>query len=214
MRNDQVTAFPAIRLAENSQADTPAELCCRKLKELSDRLDQFHAFGKGQFVKWKSGLKNRKFPDYGEPAIVTAVLPSPVFDPSEVSSASPYFQEPLSIIIGTYRDDDFLEFRVDGRRFRAVRILNLSGASDLAKLLPPGLFSPTNASAASAGGNRLGSMATERMICDGFRALSPSSDALRAIATIVPPCPILGGKPHRSDARRNGRRVGSRTENG
>jgi hypothetical protein len=27
MRNDQVTAFPAIRLAENSQADTPAELC-------------------------------------------------------------------------------------------------------------------------------------------------------------------------------------------
>jgi len=99
------------------KADTPAELCCRKLKELSDRLDQFHASGKGQFVKWKSGLKNRRFPDYGEPAIVTAVLPSPIFDPSEVSSASPYFQEPLSIIIGTYREDDFLEFRVDGRRF-------------------------------------------------------------------------------------------------
>jgi hypothetical protein len=117
MRNDQVTAFPAIHLAQNPQADTPAELCCRKLKEVSDRLDQFHAFGRGRFVKWKSGLKNRKFPDYGEPAIVTAVLPSPVFDPSEVSSASPYFQEPLSIIIGTYRDDDFLEFRVDGRRF-------------------------------------------------------------------------------------------------
>jgi hypothetical protein len=117
MRNDQVPAFPAIRLAEDPQADPPAELCCRKLKELSDRLDQFHAFGKGQFVKWKSGLKNRKFPDYGEPAIVTAVLPCPVFDPSEVSSASPYFQEPLSIIIGTYREYDFLEFRVDGRRF-------------------------------------------------------------------------------------------------
>jgi hypothetical protein len=115
--NDQVTAIPAIRLAENSQADTPAELCCRKLKELSDRLDQFHALGKGQFVKWKSGLKNRKFPDYGEPAIVTAVLPSPIFDPSEVSWASPYFQEPLSIIIGADREDDFLEFRVDGRRF-------------------------------------------------------------------------------------------------
>ena len=140
MRNDQVTAFPAIRLAENSQADTPAELCCRKLKELSDRLDQFHAFGKGQFVKWKSGLKNRKFPDYGEPAIVTAVLPSPVFDPSEVSSASPYFQEPLSIIIGTYREDDFLEFRVDGRKFEPFEILNPNGASDPAKLLPQPLL--------------------------------------------------------------------------
>ena len=122
MRDDQVTAFPAIRLAESPQADTPAELCCRKLTELSDRLDQFHAFGKGRFVIWKSGLKNRKFPDYGEPAIVTAVLPSPVFDLSEVTSASPYFQEPLTIIIGTYRDDDFLEFRVDGRRFEPFEI--------------------------------------------------------------------------------------------
>jgi hypothetical protein len=68
-------------------------------------------------VRWKSGLKNRKFCDYGEPAIVTAVLPSPIFDPSEVAAASPYFQEPLTLIIGTFRDDDFLEFRIDGRRF-------------------------------------------------------------------------------------------------
>lgn len=117
MRDDQVTSFSAIHLANSPQADTPAELCRHKLKELSDRLDQFHAFGKGQFVKWKSGLKNRKFPDYGEPAIVTAVLPSPIFDPSEVAAASPYFQEPLTLIIGTFRDDDFLEFRIDGRRF-------------------------------------------------------------------------------------------------
>jgi len=117
MPNDQVTSFPAIHLADNPQAGTPAELCCHKLKELADRLDQFHAFAKGQFVKWKTGLKNRKFPDYGEPAIVSAVLPSPVFDPSETAAASPYFQEPLTLIIGTYRDDDLLEFRVDGRRF-------------------------------------------------------------------------------------------------
>jgi hypothetical protein len=104
-------------LADSPQADNPAELCRRKLKELADRLDQFHALGMGQFVKWKPGLKNRKFPDYGEPAIVCAVLPSPVFDPSESAASSPYFQEPLTLIIGTYLDDDFLEFRVDGRRF-------------------------------------------------------------------------------------------------
>jgi|SRR5208282_3203295 len=106
----------AIHLA-SPQTDTPAELGQRRLKELADRLDQFHAFTKGQFLKWKPGLKNRKFPDYGEPTIVTAVLPSPILDPSEGTAASPYFQEPLTIIIGTYRDDDFLEFRVDGRRF-------------------------------------------------------------------------------------------------
>jgi hypothetical protein len=106
-----------IRLADNQQADTQTELCCHKLKELAARLDQFHNFAKGQFVRWKPGLKNRKFPDYGEPVIVTAILPSPIFDPSEDAAASPYFQEPLTLIIGIYRDDDLLEYRVDGRRF-------------------------------------------------------------------------------------------------
>jgi hypothetical protein len=48
---------------------------------------------------------------------VTAVSPSPVFDPSEIAASSPYFQEPLMLVIGTHRDDDFLEFRVVGRRF-------------------------------------------------------------------------------------------------
>ncbi|MGJ0391154.1 MAG: hypothetical protein ACR650_00085 [Methylocystis sp.] len=94
MRNDQVDrAFPAIRLADGPRADTPAELQRRKLKELAERLDQFHSFSKGQFVKWKPGLKNRKTPDYGEPAIVTAVLPAPTFDLSENAAGSPYFQE-------------------------------------------------------------------------------------------------------------------------
>jgi hypothetical protein len=59
-----------IRLADNQQADTQTELCCHKLKELAARLDQFHNFAKGQFVRWKPGLKNRKFPDYGEPVIL------------------------------------------------------------------------------------------------------------------------------------------------
>ena len=106
----------AIRLANDQEADI-VEICQRKLKELADRLDQYHAFSKGQLMKWKPGLKNRKFPEYGEPTIITAVLPSPIFDPSEGAAASPYFQEPLSIVIGMCRDDDFLEFRVDGRRF-------------------------------------------------------------------------------------------------
>jgi hypothetical protein len=118
MHNDTADrTFSAIRLADDPQAVTPTELRRRKLKELSDRLDQIHGFAKGQFVKWKAGLKNRRVPDYGEPAIVTAVLPGPIFDPNENSAASPYFQEPLTIIIGTYLDDDLLEFRVDGRRF-------------------------------------------------------------------------------------------------
>ena len=118
MRSDKDDRnFHAIRLADAPNIDSPTELHRHKLKELSERLDQFHSFTKGQFVKWKPGLKNRKFPDYGEPAIVTAILPSAAFDPSEVTAGSPYFQEPLTFVLGTYRDDEFLEFRLDSRRF-------------------------------------------------------------------------------------------------
>jgi hypothetical protein len=109
--------FPSIRLAGASDAETNSQACRRRLKETAERIDEPHVFSKGQFVRWKPGLKNRKYPDYGEPVIVTALLPIPVFDPSETSAASPYFQEPLTLVIGTYRDDDLLEFRVDGRRF-------------------------------------------------------------------------------------------------
>ena len=117
--NTPERSFPVLRVADESGTDDPAEVRKRLLKQLADRLDEDHAFVKGQFVAWKPGLKNRKFPDYGEPAIVTAVLLSPVFDPSE-TAGSPYFQEPLTIVIGNYRADELLEFRVDGRRFEPV----------------------------------------------------------------------------------------------
>jgi hypothetical protein len=118
MRNERIDkSFPWVRLADSPQGVAPAELRRRKLKELSDRLDRNHTFTKGQFVTWKPGLRNRRTPDYREPAIVREVLPGPIFDPSESAAASPYFQEPLTIIIGTYLDDDLAEFRVDGRRF-------------------------------------------------------------------------------------------------
>jgi len=118
MHNDKIDRnFPVIRLAEDPKSGSPVERQQHKLKELVERLDQFHNFTEGQIVKWKRGLKNRRFPDYGEPAIVTAVLPSAMCDPSEVAAGSPYFQEPLTFVLGMYRDDEFLEFRLDSRRF-------------------------------------------------------------------------------------------------
>jgi hypothetical protein len=59
--------FPILHLAEAPGNDDPAGGRKRMLKQLADRLDQHHAFAKGQFVVWKAGLTNRKFPDYGEP---------------------------------------------------------------------------------------------------------------------------------------------------
>jgi hypothetical protein len=111
-------SFPAIRLAEGPNTDDPAEARKRMLKQLAERLDEHHVFSKGQFVVWKAGLKNKYKPDYGEPAIVTGVYPTPIYDQTEASAASPYFQEPLSLVIGVHMEDDLVEFRVDARRFK------------------------------------------------------------------------------------------------
>ena len=112
--------FPVLHLADGPERDDPAEARKRTLKQLADRLDEPHVFAKGQFVAWKAGLKNKSRPDYGEPAIVTGVYPAPIYDQSEVSAGSPYFQEPLTLVIGLYLEDDLIEFRVDGRRFEPV----------------------------------------------------------------------------------------------
>jgi Acyltransferase family len=88
--------FPAIHVA----SERSSESRYRKIKELFDRLQKPNRFTKGQFVKWKSGLRNKAFPHYGEPAIVMTILDEAIFDPSENSAASPYFRESLTIIIG------------------------------------------------------------------------------------------------------------------
>ena len=121
MTNDRANkGCPTLRLAADADETAPTQALKAKLRELTERLGEHNVFVVGQFVMWKPGLKNRKIPEYGEPAIVTAVLATPVFDPSEASAASPYFQEALTLVIGSYRDEDLLEFRVDGRRFEPV----------------------------------------------------------------------------------------------
>ena len=107
-------------LADGPGREDPTEARKRMLKQLADRLDEHHVFTKGQFVVWKAGLKNKSRPDYGEPAIVTGVYPTLIYDQSEISAGSPYFNEPLSLVIGIYMEDDLVEFRVDGRRFEPI----------------------------------------------------------------------------------------------
>jgi hypothetical protein len=91
-----------------------------ELRGLAQRLDHFHQFRKGQLVKWKPGLKNRRFPADGEPAIVRDVLIVPVFDPAETSASSQFFAEPLTLVIAIMLDAEFSEYRVDGRRFEPI----------------------------------------------------------------------------------------------
>lgn len=118
MQNEQADKnFQVVRIVDDQSGGDAHQLHMRKLAELANRLDRQESFSKGQFLKWKPGLKNKTIAEYREPVIVRSVLPTPVFDHSVESANSVYFQEPLTILIGACMEDDLVEIHVDGRRF-------------------------------------------------------------------------------------------------
>jgi len=104
----------------------PKTLTSEECKALTQKL--IHAyelmrtkniFQPKQLVRWKKGLKNKGLPEYDEPAIVWEILTVPRFDEAEAHGAgSPYFHEPLDIVLAMLdEDDDFVLFHYDSRRF-------------------------------------------------------------------------------------------------
>jgi len=79
------------------------------------------SFKPGQIAQWKPGMKNKRIPEYGEPAIIMEVLLPPILDTDPLSGGSNYFREPLSLVLGIHdHDGDFALFHYDGRRFEVT----------------------------------------------------------------------------------------------
>ncbi len=77
-------------------------------------------FRPGDLVRWQPGLKNAKWPEYGESAVVVECLDPPIVD-DDISSGWPHFREPLSLVLGLWRDEGFHCWHYDGRRFERVQ---------------------------------------------------------------------------------------------
>jgi hypothetical protein len=94
----------------------------KKLPSAYQAFYEKHEFKKGQLVEWKEGMKNKFRPRLREPAIVMEILKTPESD-TERDSGSPYFREPLDMIIGVIeeKDDSLLCFHVDKRRFKPFK---------------------------------------------------------------------------------------------
>lgn len=88
----------------------------QRLETAYNHFLQAHDFQTGQIVKWKKGLKNKKLPEENQPAIVLEVLDKPLY--LEGDSGSPYFREPLALVLAILDDEgDFMTFYYDKRRF-------------------------------------------------------------------------------------------------
>ena len=86
---------------------------------LRKRMDAFlrkDKFKQGQIVAWKEDMRNRKKPEYGQPAVVIEVLKEPLKDLSGAGTIS--FNEPLDLLVGFFDEDgDWVALYVDARRF-------------------------------------------------------------------------------------------------
>ncbi len=72
----------------------------------------------GMLATWKPGLKNRRFPAYGQPAIVVERLSAPILD-HETEAGMTYYREPLDVLLGIlHQEGDFLVYHFDSRRFQ------------------------------------------------------------------------------------------------
>ncbi len=76
----------------------------------------------GVLAIWKPGLKNKRFPAYGHPAIVVELLDPPLLDHEEEAGMT-YYREPLDMQMGIlHRDGDFLVYHFDSRRFQPYEL--------------------------------------------------------------------------------------------
>lgn len=97
-------------------AEDAAQHLCLLLERLTNGRER--ALRPGMLATWKPGLKNRRFPTYGHPAIVVEQLSTPILD-HETEAGMTYYREPLDLLLGIlHREGDFLVFHFDSRRFQ------------------------------------------------------------------------------------------------
>jgi len=91
-----------------------------KLKIAYNSMLELHKFSKGQIVKWKKGLKNRRLPKENQPAIVWDVLSEPIIQ-DDRDAGTPYFREPLDIALALLdKEGDLVIFHYDSKRFEPL----------------------------------------------------------------------------------------------
>ena len=113
---------PETLLFDDEPFDSPLEDLAAGLRERFQSFTRREAFRAGDVVGWKAGLKNRRWPTYGKPAIVVEVLESPIYD-TEKDSGDAYFREPLDLAVGVFIEEgphrgDFVVWHFDSRRLQ------------------------------------------------------------------------------------------------
>ncbi len=91
-------------------------------------------FKPGDTVRWKRGLKNKRFPADGQLAVVIKQLSAPLI--TDKDSGTAYFQEPLDLVLAVLdKEGELVVFYYDRRRFERVRTNGANFSEDTIKRL-------------------------------------------------------------------------------
>lgn len=103
-------------LQERAFERTTDDELMRKVRALVDIPTDFKP---GDTVRWKNGLKNRKLPSEEQLAVVVRQLSEPLV--TDEDSGTPYFREPLDLVLAFIdKEDRLVVFYYDRRRFERV----------------------------------------------------------------------------------------------
>jgi hypothetical protein len=121
--DDDLISEIADRVMESRAKETSLDVpkLIEALRDSHKRLSVNHDFKVGDLVRWKPGLRNRKYPAADEPGIVLKILDAPVIDANEKPYSS-FYREPLDIILGLIDEEgDLIAFHFDKRRFELLK---------------------------------------------------------------------------------------------
>jgi len=118
------TSVVATAKNKTSSLKKDVEVFKSKIQSLQEKvilLEEIVNFKKGDVVVWKKGLRNKTHPSDSEPGIIMELLSNPITT-TGVESGSPYWNEPLDVIIASLDSDgDLVCFYYDKRRFKLVQ---------------------------------------------------------------------------------------------
>jgi hypothetical protein len=103
-RLELIESLTAVGPTESSSPTDPAQL-----REAWERYHEPAGVNVGDLVVWKAGLRSRRLPQYGQPAIVHEVLEEPLVNRREPVD-SPYFMERLDVVVGVLDGEGDLVF--------------------------------------------------------------------------------------------------------
>lgn len=88
------------------------------LLETLTSYNKSYEFKVGELVVWKEGLKNKRVPKYGRPAVVLEIFEKPIID-EDAPLASRYYREKLDIKLAFLdSENELVTFHYDSCRFK------------------------------------------------------------------------------------------------